>query len=156
ARLWKVNRTIHELVNDRGFLVSDEEIPTDLATFRATYAPHGSPDCSQLNFVTSLKTNLSVGIKTMRKLLDILEEKSINRSIIVFPGHMKVIVAMTAQYGLEELSTCCETSERYASYRICFWRLTVANDTPLFTALLLSYLWASTQHFSYVPSIQLM
>lgn len=60
AKLWKVNRTIHELVNDRvspysalvasdcpsslfqGFLVSEEEISMDLATFRATYAPHGS------------------------------------------------------------------------------------------------------------------
>ncbi|KAF9490781.1 RPB5 subunit of DNA-directed RNA polymerase [Pleurotus eryngii] len=121
AKLWKVNRTIHELVNDRGFLVSEEEISMDLSTFRATYAPHGSLDRSQLNFFTSSKTNStdqifvffteerSVGVKTMRKLLGILEEKSINRGIIVFPGNMtpsarKVIVAMAAQYRLEEFS----------------------------------------------------
>ena len=57
AKLWKVNRTIHELVKDRvsaqmmaygvtrpsaggtqGFQVSDDEINMDLATFRAHYA----------------------------------------------------------------------------------------------------------------------
>ncbi|KAG6850708.1 hypothetical protein H0H93_009866 [Arthromyces matolae] len=38
AKLWKVNRTIHELVKDRGFAVADEEIHLDLPTFKATYA----------------------------------------------------------------------------------------------------------------------
>lgn len=57
AKLWKVNRTIHELVRDRvctlflnlwpnvahtcsfqGFLVSDEEIHMDLQRFRDLYA----------------------------------------------------------------------------------------------------------------------
>jgi DNA-directed RNA polymerases I, II, and III subunit RPABC1 len=43
------------------------------------------------------------------RLLGILEEKSIQRGIIVFPGNMtsaarKVITAMSAQYKLEEFS----------------------------------------------------
>lgn len=55
AKLWKVNRTIHELVKDRvshtrsftapllidvpqNYQVSDDEINMDLATFRAHYA----------------------------------------------------------------------------------------------------------------------
>ena len=61
ARLWRVNRTVHEMVKDRvrmilhkddcygfrltlygqGFQVSDEEIEMDLATFKATYANGG-------------------------------------------------------------------------------------------------------------------
>ena len=65
SRLWKVNRTIHELVKDRvsnlfsygltvfltsffsqGFLVSDEEIHMDLATFKQLYANSGgSVEC---------------------------------------------------------------------------------------------------------------
>lgn len=74
-----------------------------------------------MNFYTSARNNpadqifvffseeKSVGVKTMRKLLGILEEKSIQRGIIVFPGNMtpsarKVIVAMAAQYRLEEFS----------------------------------------------------
>ena len=57
ARLWKINRTIHELVKDRvsslssfsncdlihrtngqGFQVSEDEIAMDLATFRNNYS----------------------------------------------------------------------------------------------------------------------
>ncbi|KAH9856520.1 DNA-directed RNA polymerase RPB5 subunit [Lenzites betulinus] len=122
ARLWKVNRTIHELVKDRGFQVSDDEINMDLATFRSHYANQsGSVDRSQLNFFTNHRDNAghqififftdekSVGVKTMRKLLGILEEKNIGQGIIVFPGNMtpsarKVIVAMASQYKLEEFS----------------------------------------------------
>ncbi|PPQ70060.1 hypothetical protein CVT26_013384 [Gymnopilus dilepis] len=122
AKLWKVNRTIHELVRDRGFLVSDEEIHMDLQRFREVYANQsGVVDRNQLNFYTTSRTNpadqififfseeRSVGVKTMRKLLSILEEKSIQRGIIVFPGNMtpsarKVIVAMASEYRLEEFS----------------------------------------------------
>lgn len=122
AKLWKVNRTIHELVRDRGFLVSDEEIHMDLQRFRDLFANNsGTVDRNQLGFYTTLRTNpadqifvyfteeKSVGVKTMRKLLGILEGKSIQRGIIVFPGNMtpsarKVIVAMSAQYRLEEFS----------------------------------------------------
>ncbi|KZP31836.1 RPB5 subunit of DNA-directed RNA polymerase [Athelia psychrophila] len=122
AKLWKVNRTIHELVKDRGFAVADDEIQMDLGTFRSHYANSGgSVDRQQLNFFTNSRTNpsdqifiyfsheKSVGVKDMRKLLTILEEKSIMRGIIVFPGNMtpsarKVIVAMANQYRLEEFS----------------------------------------------------
>ncbi|KAL5485906.1 RPB5 [Sanghuangporus weigelae] len=122
ARLWRVNRTIHELVRDRGFQVSDEEIEMDLASFKQTYANSvGSVDRNMLNFFTNHRVNIqdhifvffsdekSVGVKTMRKLLQILEEKTINKAIIIFPGNMtpsarKVIVAMSHQYRLEEFS----------------------------------------------------
>ncbi|KAF7972513.1 hypothetical protein HWV62_2173 [Athelia sp. TMB] len=122
AKLWKVNRTIHELVKDRGFAVADDEIQMDLASFRSHYANNGgSVDRQQLNFFTNSRTNpsdqifiyfsseRSVGVKDMRKLLTILEEKSIQRGIIVFPGNMtpsarKVIVAMASTYRLEEFS----------------------------------------------------
>ncbi|KAG1821855.1 RNA polymerase [Suillus subaureus] len=122
AKLWKVNRTIHELVKDRGYQVSDEEINMDLTTFRSHYANSGgSVDRNQLNFFTNSRENpadqififfsdeKSVGVKTMRKLLGILEEKSIMRGIIIFPGNMtpsarKVIAAMSKQYRLEEFS----------------------------------------------------
>ncbi|KAM5538496.1 hypothetical protein V8D89_007829 [Ganoderma adspersum] len=122
ARLWKVNRTIHELVKDRGFQVSDDEINMDLSTFRSHYGSQtGTVDRSQLNFFTNHRDNpmlqififftdeKSVGVKTMRKLLGILEEKNIQQGIIVFPGNMtpsarKVIVAMASQYKLEEFS----------------------------------------------------
>jgi len=122
ARLWRINKTIHELVKDRGFQVSDDEIFMSLDTFKQQYANSGgSVDRNQLNFFTNHRDNpsdhifvffsdeKSVGVKTMRKLLGILEEKSINKGIIIFPGNMtpsarKVIVAMSQQYRLEEFS----------------------------------------------------
>ncbi|KAF5327833.1 hypothetical protein D9619_004383 [Psilocybe cf. subviscida] len=122
AKLWKVNRTIHELVKDRGFMVADDEINMDLQHFRDLYANQsGVVDRNQLNFYTTSASNptdqifvffcdeKSVGVKSMRKLLSILEEKSIQRGIIVFPGNMtpsarKVIVAMASEYRLEEFS----------------------------------------------------
>ncbi|KAJ7593437.1 RNA polymerase [Mycena floridula] len=122
AKLWKVNRTIHELVKDRGFQVSDDELNMDLQRFRELHASAaGTVDRNRLNFFTNSATDntdqifvyfseeKSVGVKTMRKLLSILEEKSIQRGIIVFPGNMtsaarKVIVAMSKDYRLEEFS----------------------------------------------------
>ncbi|KAJ6570165.1 DNA-directed RNA polymerase RPB5 subunit [Mycena vulgaris] len=98
AKLWKVNRTIHELVKDRGFQVSDDEISMDLNSFRENFANNGGVvDRNQLNFYTNSRDNptdqififfseeRNVGVKTMRKLLSILEEKAIQRGIIVFP-----------------------------------------------------------------------
>ncbi|KAJ7220044.1 DNA-directed RNA polymerase RPB5 subunit [Mycena pura] len=121
AKLWKVNRTIHELVKDRGFQVSDDEITMDLQTFREQFASNGSVDRNRLNFYTNSRANpadqifvffseeRNVGVKTMRKLLSILEEKAIQRGVIVFPLTMtssarKVITAMAQQYRLEEFS----------------------------------------------------
>ncbi|KAG6832816.1 hypothetical protein H0H92_009435 [Tricholoma furcatifolium] len=122
AKLWKVNRTIHELVKDRGYAVSDDEIHLDLATFRATYASEsGAVDRNKLNFFTAARNNpsdyifvfftdeASVGIKTMRKLLLILDEKKIQKGIIVFSGSMtpsarKVIAGMSSSFRLEEFS----------------------------------------------------
>ncbi|KAG6898205.1 hypothetical protein C0992_003317 [Termitomyces sp. T32_za158] len=114
AKLWKVNRTIHELVKDRGFAVSDDEIHLDLPTFKATYASEsGVVEYIYTSWfmvgVSDSSHERSVGVKTMRKLLGILEEKKIQRGIIVFPGNMtpsarKVIVAMASQFRLEEFS----------------------------------------------------
>ncbi|PFH53112.1 hypothetical protein AMATHDRAFT_138149 [Amanita thiersii Skay4041] len=121
AKLWKVNRTIHELVRDRGYLVSDEEINMDLHHFREHYATHSVVDRGRMNFFTSSRNDptdqifvyfseeKSVGVKTMRKMLGILDQHNIQRGIIVFPGNMtpsarKVIVAMAQTYRLEEFS----------------------------------------------------
>lgn len=87
---------MHEMIKDRGYAVSDDEINMSLDAFRATYASHSGIECvvtlntcrqvsdsyrsrSQLNFFTNLRDNplnqifvyftdeKSVGVKTMRK-----------------------------------------------------------------------------------------
>ncbi len=98
VRLWRVNKTIHELVRDRGYQVADDEINIDLESFKAEYAPTGgSVDRTKLNFFTehsehenqrlfvfySMERN--VGVKTMRQFISIMEERDIQRGIIIWP-----------------------------------------------------------------------
>jgi len=122
TRLWKVNKTIHEMVNDRGYQVSEEEMNVPLDHFRQTHVTAaGQMNRGSMHFFTVKRDNASdqlfvffceektVGIKTMRKFLGILDEKGIQRGIIVFSGSMtpsarKVIVAMSQQYKLEEFA----------------------------------------------------
>nr|CDI54555.1 probable 25 kD subunit of DNA-directed RNA polymerases I, II and III [Melanopsichium pennsylvanicum 4] len=120
VRLWRVNRTIHELVRDRGYQVADDEINIDLETFKSEHAPTGgSVDRTKLNFFTehsqysnqrlfvfySMERN--VGVKTMRQFISIMEERDIQRGIIIWADKMtsaarKVIDAMRGTFHLED------------------------------------------------------
>ncbi|CAO1637978.1 unnamed protein product [Parajaminaea phylloscopi] len=119
SRLWRVNKTIHELVKDRGFLVAQHEIDMSLDDFKSEFAPNGSIDRSKLNFFTHLADNpeekiliyyaedKNVGIKAMRSFISILEEKGIQRGILIWSEKMtaaarKVIDAMRMQFKLED------------------------------------------------------
>ncbi|KAI3620464.1 hypothetical protein CBS9595_002431 [Malassezia furfur] len=119
ARLWRINRTIHELVADRGYEVADEEINMDLDTFKAEMSTNGVVDRNRLNFFTSHRDNpderlfvfysteRNVGVKTMRQFISVLEEKNITRGIIIWSDKMtsaakKVIEAMRLQLVLED------------------------------------------------------
>ncbi|PWN46598.1 putative 25 kd subunit of DNA-directed RNA polymerases I, II and III [Violaceomyces palustris] len=119
ARLWRVNRTIHELVRDRGYEVADHEYQMDLETFKAEYATNGSVDRTRLNFFTQhndnpeeklfvfYSTEKNVGVKTMRQFIGVMEEKNINRGIIIWSDKMtsaakKVIEAMRMSFSLED------------------------------------------------------
>lgn len=43
ARLWRAWRTVHEMVQDRGYELSDEEVKISLEEFKSKF---GSPDGS--------------------------------------------------------------------------------------------------------------
>lgn len=130
ARLYRVSRTIHELVKDRGYAISDQELTLPFHEFTATHAPGGgSVDKGQLNFSAAkditeqdiekqreadqvyvfYADEPSVGIKTMRKFISILEEQKIQKGIIIYKTNMtpsanKVITAMQAQFRIEPFS----------------------------------------------------
>jgi len=51
ARLWRAWRTVHEMVQDRGYELAEEEVRISLADFRAQYAGgDGLPDRSRMIF----------------------------------------------------------------------------------------------------------
>ncbi|KAG9015929.1 DNA-directed RNA polymerases II 24 kDa polypeptide (RNA polymerase II subunit 5) [Tulasnella sp. 427] len=121
ARLWKINRTIHELVRDRGYEVAEEDISMDLHNFKETFARNGLVDRLSLNFFTSDPNDPSnqififyadeknVGIKTMKKFISILEEKKIGNGIMIYshtmtPACRKIIAQMGHVYRLQEFA----------------------------------------------------
>ena len=42
TRLWRANKTVHQLVQDRGYVVSQAELEMTLNEFVSTFAPTGS------------------------------------------------------------------------------------------------------------------
>ncbi|GAA5966154.1 hypothetical protein JCM3765_005550 [Sporobolomyces pararoseus] len=118
ARLFRVNRTIHELVKDRGYQISEDEIKMDLQEFKQQYASGTNAlDKAKINFAASKEEpgqeiyvfyaeEASVGIKTMRKFIEILETQKISKGILIYktsmtPSANKVITAMSSQYQIE-------------------------------------------------------
>ncbi|KAG0145129.1 hypothetical protein CROQUDRAFT_133931 [Cronartium quercuum f. sp. fusiforme G11] len=117
SRLHRVNRTIKELVRDRGYEVSEHEINISLADFRSEKLSSGMVDRSVLNFAAQkpdtderiyvfYTDEKSVGIKTMRKFIGVLDERKIESGILIYasamtPSANKVIVSMAQQFTLE-------------------------------------------------------
>ncbi|CAO1633259.1 unnamed protein product [Jaminaea pallidilutea] len=119
SRLWRVNRTIHELVQDRGFVVASHEIDLSLEDFKAEFAASGTVERKKLNFFTHLESDSSekilvyyaeeknVGIKAMRQFIEALEGNNIQRGILIWSEKLsaaarKVIDAMRQQFKLED------------------------------------------------------
>lgn len=90
-----------------------------LDDFKAEFASNGNVDRSKLNFFTNLADDpeekiliyyaedKNVGIKAMRSFISILEEKGIQRGILIWSEKMtaaarKVIDAMRMQFKLED------------------------------------------------------
>ncbi|GAA5833747.1 hypothetical protein JCM3766R1_000086 [Sporobolomyces carnicolor] len=118
ARLFRVNRTIHELVKDRGYQISEDEIKMNLEDFKGQYASGTNAlDKAKINFAASKEEpgqeiyvfyaeEASVGIKTMRKFIEILETQKISKGILIYktsmtPSANKVITAMSGQFSIE-------------------------------------------------------
>ncbi|GAA5889389.1 hypothetical protein JCM6882_000729 [Rhodosporidiobolus microsporus] len=119
ARLFRVSRTVHELVRDRGYAIAEDEIKMSLDEFKGLYAAGGTAiDKAKINFSASKAESAgdsififyaeeaSVGIKTMRKFIDILESQKISRGVLIYktsmtPSANKVITAMSQQFQIE-------------------------------------------------------
>ncbi|KAH7106516.1 DNA-directed RNA polymerase I [Auriculariales sp. MPI-PUGE-AT-0066] len=121
TRMWKVSRTVHEMVHDRGYQVGQDELDLTLDEFQQQFCTNGVVNRTTMTWFTQkpedptdqifvfYSEEKSVSIKTMRKFLDILMQKSIQRGIIVYSGNMtpsarKVITGVSQDYKLEEFA----------------------------------------------------
>ncbi|KAJ3411961.1 DNA-directed RNA polymerases II 24 kDa polypeptide (RNA polymerase II subunit 5) [Chytridiales sp. JEL 0842] len=117
ARLWRVFRTIHELVNDRGYLVGENELNISLEDFKNEHLRGGLIDRSSLTFLVEHKDehdqllvffteDETVGIKPIKKICERMISQSIMKAILIYqknltPSAHKVIHEMAPKYHLE-------------------------------------------------------
>ena len=92
--MWRVNKTVHQMVSDRGYLVSRGELEMDLQQFQQQ---HPEPiDRQNLTFVvthsiTSEKLLVffadeeTLGITRLRKMMERMRESTIMKAILIFP-----------------------------------------------------------------------
>jgi DNA-directed RNA polymerase I, II, and III subunit RPABC1 len=112
VRLWRVYKTIHQLVHDRGYVVSQAELETTLSEFIQTFgAGNTVADRAALNFVVQKRDDpndqlfvffpddLSVGVKPIRGYLERMNEQGVYRAIVVVRQSMTPSAAKVNDEG---------------------------------------------------------
>ncbi|KAI8084927.1 RNA polymerase [Halteromyces radiatus] len=118
TRLWRVFRTTHQMVHDRGYLVSQSELGMELDIFKRTYAPSGDVDRDHLTFVVQKKDDptdqllvffpkdKSVGVKPLRVFVERMAQQQIPKGICVYQNSLtasanKVMQSLPSKHTLE-------------------------------------------------------
>ncbi|KAI9304838.1 RNA polymerase [Cunninghamella echinulata] len=121
TRLWRVFRTTHQMVHDRGYLVSQSELDMELETFKRTFAPSGEVDRDHLTFVVQKKDDptdqllvffpkdKSVGVKPLRVYVERMAQQQIPKGICVYQNSLtssasKVMQSLPSKHTLESFN----------------------------------------------------
>ncbi|CAO3642554.1 unnamed protein product [Cunninghamella echinulata] len=93
TRLWRVFRTTHQMVHDRGYLVSQFELDMELETFKRTFAP----------------SDKSVGVKPLRVYVERMAQQQIPKGICVYQNSLtssasKVMQSLPSKHTLESFN----------------------------------------------------
>lgn len=117
VRLWRVHKTVHQLVHDRGYVVSQAELDMTLSEFIQTFGSGNTVvDRSALNFLVQKRDDpndqlfvffpedLSVGVKPIRGYLERMNEQGVYRALVVVrqsmtPSAAKVLAEIPYQYN---------------------------------------------------------
>ena len=120
-KLWRIRKTILQLCNDRGYIVTTDELEQTLEQFKQTYGERpsqGEPSRSKLVVLVSHNDDATdqmyvffpeepkVGVKTVLTYIKKMEEEEITRAIIVVatgmsPSAKKAIHDMQPKYTFE-------------------------------------------------------
>jgi len=121
-KLWKIRKTVMQLCHDRMFMVSQEELDQTLDQFKAQYGSKPSeqkPQRSDLIVLVAhnddptdqmfvfFPDDPKVGIKTIKKYCERMQEENISRAIIVVqqgmtPSAKQSLSDMAPRYILEQ------------------------------------------------------
>jgi len=117
-KLWRVRKTIVEMVSARGYLVTPEELNQTLEEFKEQYGGR-KPERTQLLMIFSHQEDptdqmfvffpdeIKVPVKTLRGYVDRMQRDAINRAILVTqsgglsPSSKQALVEMAPKYILE-------------------------------------------------------
>ncbi|CAB4253622.1 similar to Saccharomyces cerevisiae YBR154C RPB5 RNA polymerase subunit ABC27, common to RNA polymerases I, II, and III [Maudiozyma barnettii] len=115
SRLWRTFRTVKEMVRDRGYFITQEEIDLSLEDFKANYTnPMGRPERKKMSFQANpieetiakfpemgtmwveFCDEVGVGVKTMKTFVIHIQEKNYQTGIFVYqnnitPSAMKLV-----------------------------------------------------------------
>ncbi|KAI9330092.1 RNA polymerase [Obelidium mucronatum] len=117
VKLWRVHKTVHQMVADRGYLVGDHELNMSLEDWKGDHYRNGVIDRGSLTFLVNHKDqpddqvfvffadDETVGIKPIRKICERMMQESIFKSILVYrksltPSAHKVIQEMAPKYDI--------------------------------------------------------
>jgi len=121
TKLYRAYKTIHEMVHDRGYLVSQNELDMTLQQFQEKYAQTGVVERESLTFLVQKKddpadsllvffpADETVGVKPIRKYTERMSSQEVLKGIIVYqknltPSAQKVITQMAPKYLIEIFS----------------------------------------------------
>ncbi|CAI2300352.1 unnamed protein product [Caenorhabditis sp. 36 PRJEB53466] len=120
-RLWRIRKTVLQMVHDRGYLVAQDELDQPLETFKEQYGDRPSekkPGRSDLTILVAhnddpadqmfvfFPDDAKIGIKTIKAICQQMQEQNISRAIIVVqtgmtPSAKQSIGDMAPKYMLE-------------------------------------------------------
>ncbi|KAJ3401559.1 hypothetical protein HDU80_005920 [Chytriomyces hyalinus] len=117
VKLWRVHKTVHQMVNDRGFLVGEHELNMSLDQFKADHYRAQVIDRASLTFLVEHKDDHeqllvfftdeeTVGIKPIKKVCERMMQQSIMKAILIYrekltPSSNKVIMEMAPKYDIQ-------------------------------------------------------
>ncbi|EPZ34645.1 DNA-directed RNA polymerase I [Rozella allomycis CSF55] len=109
VRLWRVHKTVHQMVHDRGYVVSQSELDLSLQDFLTKFGQNGmitETDPTNQLYVFFAE-ELSLGVKSIRDFVDKMSESNVFRGIIIHrqkmtPPANKVIEQLSHKFTLEK------------------------------------------------------
>ncbi|GMK54457.1 hypothetical protein CspeluHIS016_0110430 [Cutaneotrichosporon spelunceum] len=121
ARLWRVSKTVHEMIRDRGYEVADYEINTPFEDFKDLYSGGGGVDRGRMNFHADHSEDRAnriyvhfcpeknVSKAAMKTFITSLDATGAKRGIIVWsekmsPAAKKTLLEMQSEYHLEDFA----------------------------------------------------
>ncbi|TPX40677.1 hypothetical protein SeMB42_g02141 [Synchytrium endobioticum] len=118
SRLFRIYKTILEMVSDRGYQVAQAQMQQNLEQFKATYCPNGRPDRATMSFIVKLPDERGgaellvvfhdekVGKEVVKQIFKRMQDSQYPKAILVYQKSLtsqanQIVQEMQQQYSLE-------------------------------------------------------